>query len=504
MQFQAYSLPSNWAIVKVKAPSTSNRTPVHLCCVIDVSGSMESNNKLVNVKHSLHFLLDFLGPRDRITLITFSTHAVTLLSNMFITPLEKENIRARISIMAVQTSTNISAGIIECCESIKTGAEKQGIILLTDGEANRGVTDTKQLIALSNSISEANSTTISCIGYGTDHNTDLLKGIAANCSGSYYVVNNLEDVAKVLGDVLGSLMSCFYQQIHITFPTQSIVKTRYPLNNGIVLVGDLPAEMEAIILAEIPTGTKLMLKGFDLTVNERFQLECEVEFNDDPVEQINGVAHMLRFEVIELLDEFVTLKYKTDVSKEMEFIAKLDACLAKISSQEKQDHSLWPILRKELMMCKDFIANRITPNYNMFTQHGNCLGLMRGITSTSDDCPLAYNFSNGLQREMSDRLHETVSSQPLLPSQQESQLPQMQSVMAQRALEAVEAAKAFHVSQAYQPLSQDDLDIYGNAPDPLYCPMQLMASHTESIFQVIPAPNEPKSSISNLVRQSNY
>ena len=56
MNFQAYTLSKHpeWACLQVKAPESETRTPVHLCCVIDTSASMESYNKLENVKRSLH------------------------------------------------------------------------------------------------------------------------------------------------------------------------------------------------------------------------------------------------------------------------------------------------------------------------------------------------------------------------------------------------------------------------------------------------------------------
>jgi hypothetical protein len=434
MQFQAHSV-SNWALIKVKAPSTSNRAPVHLCCVIDVSGSMMHDNKLDNVKHSLHFLLDFLGPNDKITLITFSNSAYTFLSNVFVTPFEKENIRARISIMKPETSTNISAGLIECIEALRHNAdqEKQGILLLTDGEANLGVTDTKQLITLADSITVYRHASISCIGYGAEHNTELLRGISTKCSGSYYMVHNLDDVAKVFGDVLGGLMSCFYQTMRVVVPVGTVVKTRYPFMDSTVHIGDLPAEMEAIILAQLPVGSTVLLKGYDLTKKDSIAMECVVEANYDAADQLNGTAHILRFEVIELLDRFVALKGHSKHrahhahNYEKEFIADLDACKARIEAHKAQQyHVLWDILIKELVTCQRALHSNEPVDYTTFTQHGECLGLLRGMSSTDSDGQ-GYQFSNGLQRELSDQLHYNVThtqeKEPLLSqSRQESVL----------------------------------------------------------------------------------
>ena len=101
MNFQAYTLAKHpeWVCIQVKAPESKTRTPVHLCCVIDTSGSMDSYNKLEDVKRSLQFLLDFLSPEDSISVITFSETARTILSQIAVSANEKDNIRARISII---------------------------------------------------------------------------------------------------------------------------------------------------------------------------------------------------------------------------------------------------------------------------------------------------------------------------------------------------------------------------------------------------------------------
>lgn len=472
MQFHAYSL-SNWSLIKIKAPSTSERAAIHLCCVIDVSGSMMHENKLENVKHSLHFLLDFLGPHDKITLITFSTSAYTFLSNVFVSPFEKENIRARISIMKPETATNISAGLIECIDTLNVNTnEKQGILLLTDGEATMGVMDTKQLTTLAHSISESKHASISCIGYGAEHNTELLRGISTTCSGSYYMVHNLDDVAKVFGDILGGLMSCFYQQIRVVFPIGAVVKTRYPFMDSAVHIGDLPAEMEAIILAQLPVGSTILLKGFDIAANATIAMECVVESNDNATDQLNGMAHMLRFEVIELLDRFVALKGRIHGQKE--FIVDLDACKARIEVHKAQQyHVLWDILIKELVTCKKTLESTKSVNYAAFAQHGECLGLLRGMSSSDGDSQ-GYQFSNGLQRELSDQLHYTVSQ----AQERELLLPQSSqgSASGPPLLQARETQDSHNCLQYYSQVPFDDM--YDDTPSLNCPPMTLMRANT--------------------------
>lgn len=440
MNFQAYTLSAHneWSCIQVKTPDSEARTPVHLCCVIDTSASMDTDNKLKNVKQSLQFLLDFLSPQDSISVITFSETARTILSQTFVTPLEKDNIRARISIIRIESNTNLSAGIIQaqCCLQIDSNNAKQGILLLTDGVANVGIIKPQDIIELVRStVDKFSGTSISAVGYGTDHNVELLQSISTQGGGSYYVVNNLEDVATVFGDILGGLLSCAAQQVCVVLPGGTEVKSRYATNNVgsqmEIVIGDLPAGAEAAFLAKIPAGQTVLLKGYDLVAHSPFELTTVVNTTDNVELLVNGEAHYLRFEVLALLEQSRGLMnyfvLDTDVNQQ---ITKIDACISTINDHRRaHEHSLWDVLLEELNVCKRNLQNRGQMNVDtphIMTQHAGYLGRMRGLPAAlsqvpSGDCcgdpdmippapTVGRTFSNYVQRQISSQLCATVSA----------------------------------------------------------------------------------------------
>jgi uncharacterized protein YegL len=449
MIFQAYTLSKHpeWACIQAKAPDSEARTPVHLCCVIDTSASMEADRKLENVKQSLQFLLDFLGPQDSVSVITFSETARTILTQTAVSATEKDNIRARISIIRVESNTNLSAGIVQSRESLQidTSNVKQGILLLTDGIANMGLTRPTDILELvRNTIGKFSGTSISSVGYGTDHNVELLQSISTEGGGSYYVVNNLEDVATVFGDILGGLVSCAAQQVRVILPTGTEVKSRYATHtsgdNMEIVIGDMPAGAEAAFLAKIPPGRPVTLKGYDLLAHEAFEMNTIVNTSGDETLQVNGEAHYLRFEVMALLEQSRGLmNYNTLAADVTSQIVKIDACIATITSHRAvHEHSLWDILLDELNACKRTLQNRnvydvTTPH--IMTQHAGYLGRMRGLpaalsqvpaspplasqmpcgdpdevlTGIPPPVPLGRTFSNYAQRQISSQLCATVS-----------------------------------------------------------------------------------------------
>jgi len=400
MNFQTFTLSKNkkWAYIQVKAPESEARYPIHLCCIIDISGSMEDENKLKNVKNSLYYLLDFLGPQDKISIVTFSEHAKTVIHQVLGS--EKENIRTQLSFIQARTSTNLSAGIIQAQETLlQDMSHKQGILLLTDGEANAGLVHTTDIINLVRGLrNNFTGTTISCIGYGIGHNTELLQNISTEGCGSYYIVNTLENVATVFGDILGGLVSAVAQQVRVILPLGTKLKCRYATNvigyqghegyeecNVEVLIGDMTAGYDAVFLAKIPHASPISLKGYSITHHEYFVINSHITNRDHAEDQTNAYAHYLRFEVLEIL--------------ESPTIEKIDTCITTIMDYKvEHPHMLWDILiqqlndRKRTIDIRDFYMN----------QNIGCLGTMRGISQDTV-------FSNALQRQFSHQLSQTVN-----------------------------------------------------------------------------------------------
>jgi Mg-chelatase subunit ChlD len=420
MQFQSFSIQSHpeWASIHLKAPESESRIPIHLCCVIDTSGSMEDDDKLENVKRSLHYLLNFLGEKDRISVITFSTTAKTILSKMCCSLIEKESLRARIATIHLEFSTNLSAALVETRTVLtdpsgENASEiKQGILLLTDGMANDGVKEPAEIVAMTKKLlQDYHGTSLSCIGYGTDHNAELLQSMATEGGGSYSIVNTLEDVATVFGNVLGGLISCSFQQVRISLPRQTEIKSRYATNHldeVEIMVGDLSAGMEAVVLAKIPLGHVLTVKAYDLKASQLVTFETTVSSSEDVTIQTDGEAHYLRFDVLALLDDIASGKQTYEHYLEM-----VTACTRNIKTyRENHAHPLWDLLLNELDRALKALKFPHIYHRNLTKQRGAYLGMMRGTSSQpADELPSnIYNiFSNGLQHTLSQELTREVT-----------------------------------------------------------------------------------------------
>jgi hypothetical protein len=242
-------------------------------------------------------------------------------------------------------------------------------------------------------------------------------------------------VACVFGDVLGGLMSCSAQQMRVILPLGTEVKSRYARNvvNGTVniVIGDMPAGMEAVFLAKIPTHTSVTLKGYDLHTHSSIEIVTVVSVTDDIVLQINSEAHYLRFEVLLLLDQSrVLISSFSSSDKIREHVNKLNVLVTTINKyRERVPHSLWDVLLEELDNCIKSLTNPNTVNMStphILSQHAGYLGRMRGLPASSqtsasqlspDSSHLVRGFSNSIQRQISAGLASQVTPvSPITPA----------------------------------------------------------------------------------------
>jgi hypothetical protein len=418
MQFQAYMLQKNpsWAAIHIKAPPSQERTPVHFCILMDVSGSMDDNNKLKTVILSLQFLLDFLGSQDRISLITFSKNATIILNHSAILSEEKANLRTRLSIIQTEDITNMSAAIIRAREVLQKDTHhiKQGILLLTDGYANHGIVDTEPLVdVLIQLLTDFPGTSLSSVAYGLDHNKELLQDMATKGGGSYSTVNSLEDVATVFGDILGGLVSCISQQIRVLLPKDTVLHSRYPkteINMKMeIMVGDLPAEMEAVFLAQLPKGTSLELKGYDFKTHQLFELSTNIIETDNEEINANNEAHYIRFQVVHMIEEVVHSETWSDTKRSTKK-TEIQHLLTNIYTHRSlRAHSLWDLLINELEECIRVLEYpQLRFHADNLYRNISVVGQQRGTPSTyyrqKQSLSLKPTYSNQTQRYISTEL----------------------------------------------------------------------------------------------------
>jgi Ca-activated chloride channel family protein len=207
-----------------------DRTAAFLIFVIDVSGSMDMENRLELVKESLALLVDELREDDRVAIVVYSDNSRVVLNP---TPAsESHDILDAINALHPEGSTNVDAGLrlgYDLAQSHMREGEITRVVVLSDGVAN---VDTTSPDGILRNISEGvdSGVTLSTIGFGMgNYNDVLMEQLANDGNGSYYYIDNLRQARRVfVHNLTGTLQVIGYDaKIQVEFNPE--VADRYRL-----------------------------------------------------------------------------------------------------------------------------------------------------------------------------------------------------------------------------------------------------------------------------------
>jgi len=190
------------------------RPPVHLSVVLDKSGSMEGR-PLEQVKEACRLLIDKMSPADTLSVVTFAENVDITLAQSAVT--KKEQLKAQLDLIRARGTTNLYGGMIAGANQLATvhgPTHLSRIILLTDGEANEGVTDYADIIAKARQI-KRDGYSVSTTGVGIEYNEELMRGIARNTLGNYYYIENVSDIPRVFEEELATLFEVVAKRLEL-------------------------------------------------------------------------------------------------------------------------------------------------------------------------------------------------------------------------------------------------------------------------------------------------
>ncbi|HET6163417.1 MAG TPA: von Willebrand factor type A domain-containing protein [Planctomycetota bacterium] len=251
--------------LKAREIPKSQRKPIALTFVIDVSGSMEQDGRLELVKKGLHLLLDQLTERDTVGIVSFESTGHRVLDPIDAT--QRGRIFAALDALRPEGSTNVDQGLRLGYEmalsQLRPNAENR-VVLCSDGVANTGVTDANWLSAR---IAECKSKYVylNCIGVGMgNHNDALMEQLADQGDGFCAYIDRIEEAKKLFVDRLtGTLLTVARNaKIQVEFDPAGVRRFRQlgyenralahrDFRNDKVDAGEVGAGQEVVALYEV-------------------------------------------------------------------------------------------------------------------------------------------------------------------------------------------------------------------------------------------------------------
>lgn len=215
------------------AKTNKTKKPLFIKSTIDVSGSMDEDSdkngtRLDYVKRTLIKMLQFLVKTVEsdvwIQIDSFSNTFNTIIEKVLLTTKNIDSLINDINEVTSDSMTNIGLAITESnkiIESVMKEHPEYKIIhlFLTDGDPTVGEKNTNKLANMVNS-----EHTNVFIGYGMQHNAELLKAFSnKGINNKYMLVDNFENTGLVYGEIVHSLLYSVLENGTITMSDGSLI-----------------------------------------------------------------------------------------------------------------------------------------------------------------------------------------------------------------------------------------------------------------------------------------
>lgn len=191
--------------------------------------NVASISKIEQAKNAAIKAIEKLNVGDFISIVCFDDKVNVLVEATKINAKNKKDIIEKIKTISVRGSTNLHDGwLTSATEVAKNISEKyiNRVIILTDGQANAGIVDPKEI---ENNVFKLYKKSISttCIGLGEGFNENLLEAMSNSGGGNFYFIEKDAEIESMFNDEFSGLSNVVATDVKIKFiPNESSIKTQ--------------------------------------------------------------------------------------------------------------------------------------------------------------------------------------------------------------------------------------------------------------------------------------
>lgn len=206
-----------------------DRKPATLTFVVDVSGSMQRENRLELVKRALHMLLDQMNGDDEVALVVYGSEARVICPPTSLR--ERGEIERAIDRLRAGGSTYAEAGLTEgyrIAEQAYRPGRINRVVLCSDGVANVGRTGAEDILGVIKSRT-GKGIYLTAVGFGMgNYNDVLMEKLANQGDGNYYYVDSLDEARRVFVENLTGTLQTIARdtKIQVEFDPTAVQKYR--------------------------------------------------------------------------------------------------------------------------------------------------------------------------------------------------------------------------------------------------------------------------------------
>jgi len=191
-----------FVLVRFTAPESRTsgpRPPLNVAFVLDRSGSM-AGQKIALAKDAVERSIALLKPTDRFSIVVYDEIIDVVFESAPASAEAKRNARERLQKIDARGSTDLGAGWLRGCEQVAARLDDRQltrVMRLSDGLANRGITDPAELQRHAGEL-RARGVITSTFGVGADFDEALLHGMANAGGGHFYFIETARQIVDMI------------------------------------------------------------------------------------------------------------------------------------------------------------------------------------------------------------------------------------------------------------------------------------------------------------------
>lgn len=216
--------------LQAKHVSTKDLPASNLVFLLDVSGSMNSPNKLPLVQSAFKLLVDNLRPQDRVAIVVYAGAAGVVLPST--SGDKKERIMDAINKLHAGGSTAGGEGITLAYKIAQENFVKGGnnrIILATDGDFNVGASGDADMERLVEE-KRKSGVFLTCLGFGMGNYKDSkMEVLADKGNGNYAYIDNMQEANRMFTKEFGGTLFTVAKDVKLQVEFNPAVVEAYRL-----------------------------------------------------------------------------------------------------------------------------------------------------------------------------------------------------------------------------------------------------------------------------------
>lgn len=202
-----------------------SRRALRLALVLDRSGSMQGA-PLDTAKRTLLSIVDALDERDEVAVVVFDDRIDVLQSAAHVTADVQRQVRQALRHIEARAGTALYEGWLTGCRAIAPdglAADDPHLtrcLLLTDGQANVGETDSEAIAGQAREIRERAGVGTSTLGFGAGYNESLLAPMAVAGGGMFHHIRGIHEIASAMSGETGDLRRVVALRVRLEIEAQ--------------------------------------------------------------------------------------------------------------------------------------------------------------------------------------------------------------------------------------------------------------------------------------------